>query len=219
MFQGKTLPERPSTEAWEAALGDFSTRGNVVVLSLSLDFSGLCDGPLFHVRMHPVTLQQGYRLARRFGADRFLEVTMPSPHTERNRPSIMKEDGHGKIARWLTDRPHDFLGCRWAPFFVRDAGYKKPPTEFRLGPESEKAFFKDRITFFAESGFGFRPLPDGVPYPLPSEKPDQKYICKVDTMLEWLLQPAENAEQPHLKLFTRIQLGKSSRQKPIEHCI
>ena len=219
MLQGKTFPERPSTEAWEAALGDFSTRGNVAVLSLSLDLSGRSGGPLFHVRMNPVTLQQGYRLARRFGADRFLEVTMPSLHTARDLPPSMKEDGPGQIAKWLTDGPHDFLGCRWAPFFLRDAGYKKPPTEFRLGPESEKAVFKDRVTFFAESGFGFRPLPDGVPYPVPSEKLDQKYICRVDTMLEWLLQPAENAEQPHLKLFTRIQLGKNPPQKSIEHCI
>ncbi|KAH8898223.1 hypothetical protein GQ53DRAFT_742330 [Thozetella sp. PMI_491] len=211
VFQGKSFPERPTAEAWQAALGSFTSRGNAVFLSLALDYNYEADGPLFHVRMQPVRLAQSYRLARRFGSDRFLDVLMPSPCSARNIPKAMKKDGAAnEVIKWLTEKPHHFVGRRWMPFFVRDAGYRRQPVEFRLGGENDTLVYKDRVTFFAESGPGFQPLPRGSNYPLSTEVHRRRSEFKVEAMLKWLLQPEANSEQAHLKLFTRIQLGLSN---------
>ncbi len=210
IFQGKVFPERPTTEAWQAALGDFSSRGNAVVLSLNLDYNQESSGPLFHARMLPLKLEQSCRLARRFGSDRLLDVLMPSPCSWRNAPDIMKEDGAAnEVIKWLTEKPHYIIGRKWMPFFVRDAGYRRPPTEFQLRPAKDSTVFKDRVTFFAESGPGFRNLPRGLALPLSTEPVNERSECKVDAMLKWVLEPEKNAQQSHLKLFNRIQLGKT----------
>ncbi|AEO68606.1 uncharacterized protein THITE_2079458 [Thermothielavioides terrestris NRRL 8126] len=209
VFRGKSFPERPSAEAFAAALtGNFESRGNTVVLSASLEFNPSKTGPLFLLDMKPLRFDEGCRLTRRFGPDRFLEVLVPSP-TALNAPSILKDGGAAQVIRWLTEKPHSLVGRQWQAFYTKDAGYRKPARELRLGPDA-KATFKERVHFFAERGHDFRPAPLRTRAQLPPESPSRRRTeIRVSEMLDWLLQLEQNEYQPHLKLFSRIQLGLS----------
>ncbi|KAL2261483.1 hypothetical protein VTK26DRAFT_4058 [Humicola hyalothermophila] len=157
VFRGKTFPERPAPQVFAAALADFEGKGNnAVLMSASLEFNPQKTGPLFLLEMKPLKFDEGCRLTRRFGPDRFLEILIPSP-TASNAPAIVKENGGSEeIIKWLTETSHSLVGRQWRAFFAKDAGYRKPLKEFRLGPEAQPTF-KERVYFFAENGHGFRP--------------------------------------------------------------
>ncbi|KAK3331647.1 RNA dependent RNA polymerase-domain-containing protein [Cercophora scortea] len=209
LFRGKSFPERPSSEAFAAAMANFESKGNAVVLCANLDFNPSKTGPLFLLDMKPLKLDQGCRLTRRFGPDRFFEVLMPSP-TSQAAPQIVQDSGGAEqVIKWLTQQSHQLVGRQWQAFYTKDAGYRKPAREFRLGPDI-KPSFKDRVHFFAESGHDFRPVNARTRQVVPAHEPvNQRSEFKVSQMLDWLLQIEENQEQPHLKLFSRIQLGLS----------
>ncbi|KAK3322996.1 RNA dependent RNA polymerase-domain-containing protein [Apodospora peruviana] len=207
LFRGKPFPEKPSAEAFAAAaLGTFESKGNAIVLSATLDFNPEKTGPLFLVDLKPLKLDQGCRLTRRFGPDRFFEILIPSP-TAQSAPAIVKEGGSEQVIRWLTQAPHSLVGRKWQAFYTKDAGYRKPAKEFRLGPDA-KPVFKDRVHFFAEGGHNFLPAVNRAVVPA-DEPANQRSEFKVSQMLNWLLEIEKNEEQPHLKLFSRIQLGLS----------
>ncbi|KAL2270613.1 hypothetical protein VTJ83DRAFT_2797 [Remersonia thermophila] len=207
VFQGKSFPERPSAEAFAAALGTFESRGNAIVMSAALEFNPNDSGPLFLLDMKPLHFEESCRLARRFGPDRFLEVLIPSP-TGSSAPKIVKDGGAEEIIRWLIETPHSLVGRQWQAFYSKDAGYRKPVKELKLGPDA-KASFKERVHFFAEDGVGFRQAVIRSGRSIPKDSVRQRAKIKVSHMLDWLLQFEHNEKQPHLKLFSRIQLGLS----------
>ncbi|GAB1319864.1 RNA-dependent RNA polymerase [Madurella fahalii] len=209
VFRGKSFPERPSTEVFAAALTSFECRGNTVVLSAALEFNPDRTGPIFLVDMKPLRFDEGCRLTRRFGPDRFFEILIPSP-TAMNAPHIVKERGGAEqIIKWLTESPHSLVGRQWRAFYTKDAGYRKPVRELRLGPDA-KAMFKDRVHFFAENGHNFRPMSSKKRLVVPPDDTiHQRTEFSVSQMLDWLLQLKKNESQSHLKLFSRIQLGLS----------
>lgn len=208
-FRGKSFPERPPAEVFAAALAGFESRGNTVVMSAALEFNPSKSGPLFLLDMKPLRFDEGCRLTRRFGPDRFLEVLIPSP-TALNAPSIIKDTDGGadQLIQWFTQKPHSLVGRQWQAFYSKDAGYRKPPKDFKLGPDA-KATFKERVHFFAENGPNFRPTAISSRHDIPSDTAQQRAQIKVSQMLDWLLQLDQNESQPHLKLFSRIQLGLS----------
>jgi hypothetical protein len=207
VFRGKSFPERPSAEAFAAALGTFESRGNVVVMSAALEFNPSKTGPLFLLDMKPLRFDEGCRLTRRFGPDRFLEILIPSP-TGMNAPASLKDGGADEVIRWLTNNRHSLVGRQWQAFYSKDAGYRKPAKDFRLGPDA-KATFKERVHFFAEDGLRFRPANIRSRLDIPKDSVQQRTRLPVSMMLDWLLQLERNEWQPHLKLFSRIQLGLS----------
>jgi hypothetical protein len=210
IFRGKSFPERPAAEVFSAALTSFKSGQNIVVMSAALEFNPEKTGPLFLVDMKPLRFDEGCRLTRRFGPDRFFEILVPSP-TAMNTPPIVREHGNAQqVIRWLTERPHSLVGREWRAFYSKDAGYRKPAKELRLGPEA-KATFKERVHFFAENGHNFRRLPAKKKLqPVPADDNlHQRTEFTVSQMLDWLLQLKDNEDQPHLKLFSRIQLGLS----------
>lgn len=178
-------------------------------MSASLEFNPEKTGPMFLVDMKPLRFDEGCRLARRFGPDRFFEILIPSP-TAMNAPQIVKERGGAEqIIKWLTESPHSLVGRQWRAFYTKDAGYRKPARELRLRPDA-KAMFKDRVHFFAENGHNFRPQgPKKRPAVPPEDTVHRRTEFKASQMLDWLLQLRKNERQPHLKLFSRIQLGLS----------
>ncbi|KAL2140389.1 hypothetical protein VTI28DRAFT_3845 [Corynascus sepedonium] len=209
VFRGKSFPERPSTEVFAAALKSFESGRNAVVMSAALEFNTKKNGPLLLLDMKPLRFDEGCRLTRRFGSDRFLEVLMPSP-TAQNMPTAIKDKvgASEELIQWLTQQPHFLVGRQWQAFYTKDAGYKKPAKEFKLGPEP-KPIFKERVHFFAESGPSFLSMPIRSWRDIPTDTAQQRTELQVSQMLDWLLQLERNQEQPYLKLFSRIQLGLS----------
>ncbi|KAK1492046.1 RNA-directed RNA polymerase [Colletotrichum tamarilloi] len=207
-FAGKSFPERPSTDAWTAAMSGFNTvRGQHVVFSARFDQVPRAKkkGPMFSLSMQPIALDQGCRLHRHFGSDRFLEILIPNPkgwHEPIKEPEVSQE-----VVHWFSSKRHYLAGRQWRAFFSRDAGYKTPQKNLNMGPEP-KPVYQDRISLFAENGNNFH-----VALPLGKSSHDnpREFRVKLSTgeMLAWLLQFEHNKEQPFLKLFSRIQLGLS----------
>ncbi len=206
-FRGKSFPERPAAEAFAAALNNFESRGNIVVMSAALEFNPNQTGPLFLLDMKPLRFDEGCRLTRRFGPDRFMEILIPSP-TALNAPPILQDGGSEELIAWLTQKPHSLVGRKWQAFYSKDAGYRKPARDFRLGPDA-KATFKERVHFFAEDGPKFRRTTIRSRRDIPTDSGQQRTALSASMMLDWLLQLERNERQPHLKLFSRIQLGLS----------
>ncbi|KAK3495208.1 RNA dependent RNA polymerase-domain-containing protein [Neurospora hispaniola] len=215
-FRGKPFPEKPPNDVFATAMtGNFESKGSAVVLSAVLDYNpdNSPTAPLYLVKLKPLMFEQGCRLTRRFGPDRFFEILIPSPTSTSPSvpPVVSKQPGAvEEVIQWLTMGPHSLVGRQWRAFFAKDAGYRKPLREFQLRAEDPKPIIKERVHFFAETGITFRPDVFKTRSVVPAEEPvQQRTEFKVSQMLDWLLQLDNNTWQPHLKLFSRIQLGLS----------
>ncbi|RFU75765.1 hypothetical protein TARUN_6524 [Trichoderma arundinaceum] len=210
LFHGKSLPQSSDSGAWQTALGDFQTKVRTVTLSAELVYNQESTGPLYSLRLHPLKLELGHRLARRFGADRFLEITIPSPSMPADdEPDLLKEDRGGSLKRivdWLTKSRHYFLGRSWKPFFVRSVKGKK-------ASGTNKSTALDRIYLFACDGNNFRnPIaPDDVPPLEEAFEIRTRTKMRLSGLLRWAIgiDNERNSEQPVTKLFSRLALSLS----------
>ncbi|TLD19835.1 hypothetical protein PspLS_09632, partial [Pyricularia sp. CBS 133598] len=200
LFQGQTFPEQCSVDAWNAAVKNFDK----VVLAAELDRNSAPSGPFFTLKLKALAIEQSHRLSRRFGEDRFLEVLYPSHGSTFKDPELLPT-----LNNWLSHGRHSFVGRKWAAFFTKDSGYRRPAREVRLGPDP-KPVLKDRIYFFAEDGNCFQSRQHTLNAPF-SGNPLTRATLPVNNMLNWLLQLdlVQNQRQPWPKLFSRIQLGLS----------
>lgn len=197
-FQGKAFPESSSVAAWAASLEQSALLpfDQQAVYSASLEFSNNKADPL-RLSIQPLKLDQSHRLGRHFGADRFLELLLPSPDSS-NLPRYIKTKSSdsdsflGDLVKWLVEE-QSFCGRRWKAFYTKDGGSRKPVRDLRFGPEP-KPIYKDRVYLFAESA-----------------DCDGFIRTSMKSMLDWAFQlrRKHNQNQPVLKLFQRIALGKA----------
>ncbi|KAK4083650.1 uncharacterized protein Triagg1_1312 [Trichoderma aggressivum f. europaeum] len=208
LFRGKSLPPSGDPVAWHTALGDFQTKVKTVTLSADLVYNQDSTGPLYSLRLHPLKLELGHRLARRFGADRFLEITIPSPSASTDEdPTVLKEDPRSleKIVDWLTKPEHYFLGRTWKPFFVRNVKGKKISG-------TNRNTSVERVYFFACDANNFRPsAPDGISPLAEALETKARTKMKLSGLLKWAvdIDNERNSEQPVTKLFSRLALSLS----------
>ncbi|KAK1671589.1 RNA-directed RNA polymerase [Colletotrichum godetiae] len=208
-FAGKSFPERPSTDAWAAAMSGFNTvRGQHVLFSAQFDQVPRTKrkGHIFSLSMQPIALDQGCRLHRHFGSDRFLEILIPNPngwHEPINKPEVSQE-----VVHWFSSERHYLAGRQWRAFFSIDARYKTPSKTLNMVAPEPKPVYQDRISLFAENGNNFHAALS-LTASLHDNPREFRVKLKTGEMLDWLLQFDHNKEQPFLKLFSRIQLGLS----------
>ncbi|EHK41517.1 hypothetical protein TRIATDRAFT_321718 [Trichoderma atroviride IMI 206040] len=209
LFQGKSLPPPSDSAAWETALGKFQTKAKTIALSAELVYNQDLTGPLYNLRLNPLKLELGHRLARRFGADRFLEIIFPPPSASTDgKPKIIDDDRDSlkKIVGWLIGSCHYFLGRFWKPYFVRSVKGKK-------GLGASKGPPPERLYLFAYDGDFFRPpnTPDGIPLLQEAHEMDNRKKMKISDLLRWAISidNKRNAEQPVTKLFSRLALSLS----------
>lgn len=193
-FQGKTFPVASSDVAWAAGLRAAGLQDSAiipvdqVVYTASLEFGSSLSHPL-QLIMRPLKVEQGHRLARQFGADRFLELLVPSPDSSNLPAKLKKEDASffEMLISWLHER-QKFCGRTWAAFYTKAGGSRAPVKDLHIGPPP-KPVYQDRIYFFAEDTAG-------------------KTRVRLSNMLRWGLELSRkaNQKQPVLKLFQRIAL-------------
>ncbi|KAL7920937.1 RNA dependent RNA polymerase domain-containing protein [Trichoderma austrokoningii] len=216
LFHGKSLPQPSDPAAWETALSKFQTKTKVVTLTAELVYNQDPNGPLYNLRLNPLKLDLGHRLDRRFGADRFLEITFPPPTASTDgKPKILDEDKNSLqiIVGWLTRSCHYFLGRFWRPFFIRSMKGKKGSGPSK-GPPPEK------IYLFAYDGDNVR-IPntkDGIALLQEAHEIDNRKKMKISDLLRWAISidNERNAEQPVTKLFSRIALSLSRTWPTVE---
>lgn len=213
LFQNKVLPERCDSTTWNAALRGFRHRDKVVVLSAELSYNSSEDGPLYKLGLKPMRLQLGHRLDRRFGPDRFIEITFPSPtQSGQQQPKRLKSwaGGSENIIRWLCDGVHALLGRQWKPFFTKPVKKVKKTIAPKDSNERDTTVFQEQVFFFATNGHSFRPPVS--PGTLPSHEEAQSLECrtqmKLSDFLEWAINLRDSGDQPAMKLFSRISLSK-----------
>ncbi|ETS76137.1 hypothetical protein PFICI_11524 [Pestalotiopsis fici W106-1] len=215
-FLGKTLPEKSSKAAWDAAQANFRLHKQAVILVMTLTPSTRTTGPFFELQLHPLKIDHTHRLARRFGPDRFIEMIVPSIDPQ-NVPVLKKlsDEAINYARRWLCTNPHPLAGRLWKPFFVRsfrDGPVKKSSKNDWFEPEP-KQVMKDRFNLFAQDGNDFRPPEEQ--YPEKNQSIDSHTKMSVTGLIQWLLEPSDSAKQPILKLFSRISLGLSRTEPTI----
>lgn len=191
-FQGKPLPAASDPDAWAIATSGTSAKYQHIVFAASLEFAAMkSDSSCFlHLKLQPLKLDKPHRLGRKFGADRFLELLVPSPDSS-NLPSLMKNKPfYDELVNWLTQQPHVFCGRCYRPFYLKSGGQRKPLKHLQVefGPDP-KPVYTDRVYLFAEHGIDIAKMP-------------------VESMIGWALdlKGSMNDSQPVLKLFQRLAL-------------
>lgn len=208
LFVGKGLPSACDGATWRAALDSFTSRDLMVTLAGELVYSSQDSGPLYTLKLQPPRLELGHRLVRRFGADRFIEIVMPSPHS-REAPSVVREtpDGPKLVVEWLANNNHYLFGRSWLPFFRRDA---KKSIKDSKPPHKTITLMQDRIHFFAYDGINFRPPKPHMSVPLLDEAKSLQIRTKMSRcdFLNWTIGLEGNTDQSLPKLFSRLALSK-----------
>jgi hypothetical protein len=206
LFIGAGLPQPCDRVVWNAGFGSFASHDKAVVLSAEFVVNTEDSGPLYRLKLQPPRLELGHRLARRFGADRFMEIIIPSP-TSRDAPDIIKNDEQGaeKVIGWLNDNLHYFLGRSWSPFYNRAV---RKSVKVPRPPHKSMTIMQERVYFFATDGNNFR-LPESQFPPL-EEATSLGYRTKMrrSDLLNWAINVEGNALQPVPKLFSRLALSQ-----------
>ncbi|KAI1866915.1 hypothetical protein JX265_007491 [Neoarthrinium moseri] len=206
-----SLPEKSDPRAWDAALGNFFDGPRAVSLTMSLELSSSASGPFFLLDLHPLKIDNTYRLSRRFSPDRFIKMTVPTID-QQNIPQLktLSNDAVVHIRRWVHTKRHPLLGRLWASFAIRsyrETVTKKSTNKSERYEPEPRATVKDRLYLFAEDGNDFHGTTKSCS--LKGEPVDSHTQMTVKELIEWLLEPSNNPDQPVLKLFSRITLGLS----------
>jgi hypothetical protein len=162
-------------------------------------------GPLFRFQLEPLRLEQTYRLRRRFGNDRFLEIDVPNL-TGKRVPKILKHCPNGKsiVIEWLFQDMHPLFGRSWAPFCTKPKEGKERKADTMEQQSDIDDGLAHRIYFFAVHGIGFG---DNCGTPKEAETVETRTDMSVESLLNWIRPTWENREQSYLKLFARTSLG------------
>lgn len=211
-LRNKDFPEKSERDAWTASLDKFHKGFHGVILSAKLKFSDSHGGPFFNFQLDPLKLDVSNRLSRRFGNDRFLELSIPSISGHRL-PKLLKDAqqlGHGEACRkviidWMTLEQHNFLGIAWGAFFLKDSAKKRPSLRLSVDEEVDN-HGKYTVYLFATDGIGFQA---GKTIPPKGESSHRHPKMTVDALVNWLIPLEENKQQKALKLFSRIALGEN----------
>ncbi|KAH7170041.1 RNA dependent RNA polymerase-domain-containing protein [Dactylonectria macrodidyma] len=210
LFVGKGLPPPCDANSWAAGLTTFNAADKTVTLSVELMFNTEDSGPLFQLKLQPPRLELGHRLSRRFGGDRFMEVTLPTPNGK-DSPSFVRQnaDGPEQIINWLTGKLHYFVGRSWAPFYTREMKKKVKDTQDHQDSKKTRILVQQRVQFFAVDGISFQ-MPRSQ-FPPPNEASDLSTRTKMRRydLLSWAVNINHNVHQPVTKLFSRLALSLS----------
>ena len=202
--ENSTLPLSSSIKQWtyeENSYIDEAT-GRSVQLTARLDFSQTPDKQLFDLKLDPMETGIGCRFHRKFGADRFMVLDIPSfaPEYPKYLPQKLRrtfkpEDIHDKIFAWLTNRDLYIAGRIWRLFYVE-------PKKVKNKKKRKEEGTRQRVHLFAVHGFDFIA-------PTTSTSPNGHQPLSLLELLEWHLALSDNKDSTDLKLFARINLGLS----------
>ncbi|KAG6168646.1 hypothetical protein E4U51_002033 [Claviceps purpurea] len=203
-FQGKHLPEPTKSTDWIAALDPRQCQHGAIRYSGELVPQHVKDaeGPLLTLKLNPLRrTRSSHRLGRRFGFDRFLEISMPSIED-------IEEATHctdDSIKDWWVRGKHYFLGRLWSAFYCKKDDVK---TQKRRGKGEMPSRTWYTFIFFACNGDSFRNRPDGsIPPHEDAVILDRRVRVTLGQMIGWAIGDLRKTEQQVAKLFSRIALS------------
>lgn len=189
------LPSKTSTKAWT----ETKARSSNVCLSAKLRFHARETANVFELQLLPLQLERSCRFFRRFGAHRFLKLSLPS--IERDIPSYLQgkegEQGQARqsIQKWIAVPHKKFMGYEWTVFSVkarRDKNKTKQETQnesWAMTSEEANETRGHDVFLFATRGHDLEAI-------------------SVSHLLDWFLPFELNLSSMACKAFARIELGK-----------
>ncbi|KAG5951507.1 hypothetical protein E4U53_002956 [Claviceps sorghi] len=217
VFKRTPLPEATSNNDWNNALNPCLSDRDAIRYTGEMVPNSDPDGPLFTLKLNPLHAQTSNRLNRRFGSDRFLEISMPSMS------DVKKATGcpDDSIAEWWIKGEHYFLGRQWSVFFCKRDDVK---TKKRRTAGSRESWYT--FILFACNGDSFRTSPDGSLPPHEDAKTlDRRVRVSLFQMMSWMIGDLKTTNQQVPKLFSRISLSLTSttatvvlNKSQIHHC-
>ena len=193
------MPERSNLAAWKQSEAMFIG----VAMTGSLSFVEQPGGQVFEFKLNPLKIEPSFRLARKFGRDRFFILDIPSLNPS-DLPDHLRSDPNARnaILDWLVHCQHCFLGRKWRAFFVRHENTKKVRSGFQNRYHEVKRCH--RVYLFAESGSDFQTSTKG------GEKDPRMFEHSPMTrkeLIDWFMPAKNNKDQQALKFFSRLALG------------
>lgn len=117
-LQGRRFPEKTSEEVWAALIVGDCSGGHGVTMCGSFHYHKSSTS-LFRFQLEPLRLEESYRMSRRFGSDRFIEISIPDVIVDKRGPKILQNVGRKSkdvIVDWMLDEMHHLVGRIWKPF-------------------------------------------------------------------------------------------------------
>lgn len=199
----KILLEKPSIKAWNAAIGRFEgdRHSEAVILSGSLDWCEKGEPGIFKLRLNPLKIDRTCRFYRRFGSDRFLSITMPSPSQPPSHLRLKDQVSlREALTDWLVNNNHYLLNRTWKAFYVDD---------FKTNSKSKTGKPRVRLDFFAVDGSDFTTRLSPPTLSPINETSESRTRMTVDQLIQWHIPLDDNRSQTDCKLFSRIRLALS----------
>ena len=177
--------EMPSPKAWEASKIGSSN----VLRTATIMYATSKDDVLFKIKFNPLQLEpKSFRLARKFGANRFMTVKMPNIARTDILPQHLKSTTVdvliNAVIRWMNNDKKEFMGYKWVPLIPRDNRDSKMPQDRQDALPMKKLFL------FATEGQGLEKI-------------------TIDELVNWMIPLDQNWKEPACKLYQRIELGTS----------
>ncbi|EFR01019.1 RNA directed RNA polymerase [Nannizzia gypsea CBS 118893] len=191
----KNKIEKSKTSVWRMAVENYtdSDSGTMVVLSGQLEWKN----EQFTLVLNPLKVDKSHRFARRFGADRFLEILLPTEHPKKT--GLDAEIYSKALAIWLCAKDHHLFGRRWRAFYQEDLKSKSKTTS---SSGSDR-----KVSLFAVDGDDFLKIPPTVSSMNETSGKHTPMIIK--QLVDWHIRYDRNTHQEYSKLFARIRLGLS----------
>ncbi|MCJ1285441.1 hypothetical protein MMC26_004781 [Xylographa opegraphella] len=201
--------EKSNREAWLRAENDTEN----IVFAGDLKFSDDLRRPIFQLQLKPLKIDRSYRLARKFGGDRFFILGIPGL-TERELPSYLRADADSirdSIISWLLETEHHFLDRTWRAFFVKP---QQTSTKVRKAKLSIFNSIRHRIYMFAIDGRDFKRRSRSTRSSIANEC--GHVAMTKEELLKWIIPFEQNLHQSSLKLFARISLALTNTIAAVE---
>ncbi|KAL8711460.1 MAG: hypothetical protein Q9220_004118 [cf. Caloplaca sp. 1 TL-2023] len=193
------IPEKSSLAAWKRSHHDFKG----VAMGGCLTFAEESSNRVFDFVLNPLHLEPTYRLARKFGHDRFFVLSIPDLEL-RQLPSHLRSDPDARkaIIHWLFRSEHCFLGRKWRAIYIKPESNRRRVAGSHDRPHGSRY----RVYLFAVSGSDAGPSgfsggrdPKSFNHPILTPK----------ELVEWFMPMRENRNQKALKFFARLAIGFS----------
>ncbi len=207
--RGVMLP-KSNIPGWTISNNQYEDEQSNTTISLTatLDWDADPTQGVLTFRLNPISSDKSCRLHRRFGADRFLVMSVPDfsivPQHQRN--AHRKQDAEvwrSSMAEFLSGGCHYIAGRLWKPFFAEENKKKT---------RQKDSSMRYKIHMFAVDGYDYaRVIPStSINFPGPSLKVgDRHQAISLEAMLQWHTPIAANLTSTDLKLSSRWSLGLS----------
>ena len=195
-------PKMSSREAWRCANNEFRgpSKELSVVLSGTLEWASGRESDAFRIHLSPLKIAEGCRFHRKYGADRFLTLRIPTPPREVfRRHGIKGSSFQEAVVEWLAGTEHEIAGRAWRAFWV-DTAQRNIRRRNRSIYDEEESLKKEKVLEYRVVLFAVRSCA-----PSSSELAD----TTIQDFIAWHIPINANIRSTDLKTYQRLKLGLS----------